>query len=143
MPSIDHSPTATGLATGSPPHPRDVSAAPTRDEMSPTPTRFGVGLVREPDVDVILLRGPLDILAALWIDRNGRPATRPGTCFVIDCADVTFIDGAGVGVLLRLLDGPHHRLANVPAKVDRLLRLLDLGHLVDDSVPRASSSPAP
>jgi hypothetical protein len=41
------------------------------------------------------------------------------------------IDAAGIRLLLRLLAAPHSRLVDVPPPVNRLLRIVDLHHLVE------------
>jgi anti-sigma B factor antagonist len=103
------------------------------DALTAPPIDFDATRIEGPDHTLIELRGELDLAAEQWVETNLDTAHARDQCTIIDCSEVTFIDAAGIRTLLRLLDGPHRRLVNVPAPVARLLRIVDLGHLVDDT----------
>jgi anti-anti-sigma factor len=101
------------------------------ERLRDPPLHFEARLVDESDRTLVVLCGELDLAAVLWVDANLQTTHGRAQLVVVDCAAVTFIDAAGIRLLLRLLDAPHSCLAGVPPGVARLLRIVDLDHLVD------------
>jgi anti-anti-sigma factor len=116
-----------------------------REQLPPAPVGFGVAFLREQDRHVVTLSGELDVAAATWFDEHVAPAHSRGLRArrtVVDCAGVTFIDAAGLRLVLRLLEPPHSRLANVPEAVARLFRLVGLGLQLDGSGHATHETPS-
>jgi len=96
-----------------------------RKEHSSVTPSFEIGVISEPDRLVLVLRGELDLSTAPQLrdlDELRQIDPRP---LVLDCSGVAFVDGSGLTVLLDALDRrPHDRLANVPAAMADLLRII-------------------
>jgi anti-sigma B factor antagonist len=99
------------------------------------------------DVPVLRLRGEVDIAAVtrlrpswLALADAGRPL------LVVDLSEVTFIDVAGIGLLVALRNRQHAHggrvhLRRVPAQVTRVLRLTGLaGFLPVEPAPAPRSA---
>ena len=81
---------------------------------------------------VVYLRGELDVSDAGQLRRTLLAICAPHTSVVVSMADVTFVDGAVVGVLAqansRFSDGLVVRGA--PAMVARVFKIVELDHLL-------------
>jgi anti-sigma B factor antagonist len=88
----------------------------------------------EPDSHLVMLRGELDVAAAA--DLQARLLSVAGSTVVVDLSGLTFIDAAGVGVLVDTrakLEGEGHRvvLRGASGLVRRVFDLLNLQALLD------------
>ena len=84
---VTEDPTATGVG--------DVRVL--RDGSLDLVIRAGAGRVR------LVLGGELDVFGVERLDRVVELADRAELPLVVDCQDLTFIDAAGVGALLRVV----------------------------------------
>jgi anti-anti-sigma factor len=82
--------------------------------------------------------GEIDLATApdLLSDLHRAARDRPGAV-VVDCIDLEFIDGAGLGVLLFIRDelaaeGRALAIVNPPRLLVRLLEILDLTSVLSD-----------
>ncbi len=82
--------------------------------------------------NILLLAGDLDIAAARSFEASCAALDAQGRPVVIDCSALSFIDCFGVRLILRALEDPLVRLANVPAHMSRVLRLMGLAHIVEN-----------
>ena len=93
---------------------------------------FVITRLSDPDRNIMAVCGELDLAAERAFHAVRRLVAGDRRPLVIDCTGVTFIDSAGVGLVVDALGGrPHNRLANVPAHMSRLMRMLGQGHIVD------------
>jgi anti-anti-sigma factor len=89
---------------------------------------------------VLLLVGEIDMQTAATVLTTGRSALRSMrpecTALIVDLAQVSFVDAAGVGILLALRAEARRadrqlRLRSVPPLVERVLRLTLLADAFD------------
>jgi anti-anti-sigma factor len=105
---------------------------------------------REQDV-VVSLHGDVDRATAAALREALERAVATGRPLVlIDMTDVSYIDSAGLSVLVggrrQLADGQRIGLCNVPARMQRVLRVTAFDHLLDvhsagDAWPWADVAP--
>ena len=93
---------------------------------------FTVNHLTELDRHVMLLAGDLDLAAADTFEASCGASMADGRPVVIDCSALSFIDCCGIRPVLRALENPQVRLANVPAHMSRVLRITGLSHIIDD-----------
>src|SRR4051794_9327187 len=93
---------------------------------------FTITCAAEMDRRTVLLAGELDLAAARSLEESCHALVADGPPVVIDCSGLTFIDCSGIRAILRALDSPDIRLANVPAHMSRLLRITGLSDVVQN-----------
>jgi len=95
-------------------------------------TAFAITHISEADRNVLAVRGELDLAAEREFHAVHQHLVGDRRPLVIDCTGVSFIDCSGLKIIVNALGGrPQNRLANVPAHMGRLVRMLGLDHIVD------------
>jgi anti-sigma B factor antagonist len=99
---------------------------------------FSVTWREEPTASVIMVAGDIDLSTVdHFSDALGRGSARPGADVVVDLEEVTFIDAAGLGALVRAhkaITGQNHRrmiIRNVPPPACRLFDITGLSKIFD------------
>jgi len=96
------------------------------------PTAFAITHISEADRNILAVRGELDLAAEGEFHAVHQQLVGDRRPLVIDCTGVSFIDCSGLKIVVNALGGrPQNRLANVPAHMARLVRMLGLDHIVD------------
>jgi anti-sigma B factor antagonist len=89
-------------------------------------------------VHVIGLRGELDLAGARVFEPLLMSAAEHDTAIVLDCAELTFIDSTGMGLLLSALRvlGRHGGSLAIACRNPTVLRLFAMTH-IDQTIPIA------
>jgi anti-anti-sigma factor len=112
-----------------------MATAHARDEGPPA---FGIEVVRRGRHARVTVRGELDIATAPALDRALIEQMRIGRTVTLDFRELTFIDGTGLGLLLRTSAHAHARRDGLEFAVlpgPRVQRLLDRAALHRSCAP--------
>jgi anti-anti-sigma regulatory factor len=102
---------------------------------APQPAAFDIVEIAEPDRNVLVLTGELDRAAGDFLRGRHRLVATDRRPIILDCSNVSFVNSAGLTVLLELLErGPQDRLANIPATMARLFRMLERHDMLEGRV---------
>ena len=109
-------------------------------------TAFSADLSRHFHGHVMTVTGELDFHSGMQIREATKTATRqwtlPHARLLIDLAEMTFIDGAGLGVLMDSRDAVmassrQFQLSHASAKMCRLMTITGLWDLIDSQIEPA------
>jgi anti-anti-sigma factor len=105
-----------------------------------TPTSTQVGYVVADDAVLTIIRGEMDFSNSHHLTAPITEATTRGLDLIVDLREVPFIDSSTARLLAHTAaelrekgDGRRVRLLQVQPVVDRLLTILELDYLVDET----------